>query len=793
MNWNFYLYFGVYLVVLFGVVLWFGKNESDEDFLISGRNRTTWQILLSKFAGTMGVSWFITYMAFAYEFGVAMLAFLPGIVIGYLVFAYWGIPRIYKHSRQGKFYTQGDYIYHRTKSMFAKTATELSAVFVQFGWLVAIIIGGGIVMSTYGFLSFELAVMITTGVVLLYILFAGFRAVIMTDVIQSLIILVLVSILVVVVLRDVSLPEVLSIETASLSPGEVAAFFIFSLLTMFGQADRFQLVYASRNEKTATRGVGLAFLPVFFIAAFLLVAGLFVRSQLPGIDPSTAFPELLTAVLPAALLPFGLILFFAGLMSSADTYTFSIASHVSFVRKTSHPVRTMRIAIVAALVLCAALAILVGDIVDMSILAATLTVAVSLPTIAVIAGVRLASVYLATLIMGLVGFLGGIVVLGIDLKIIGTVLVGGLLGLFGSLLFCSLKKRISSSTHKLAQSKKSMKIQNNIQLKKFNTFGIDVAAKYFAEISSISDFQELAQTGIFKQESKLFLGGGSNVLFTQDFDGLVIKNNLKGIELLQENEQGVVVKVMSGENWHEFVMHAVEQGWGGVENLALIPGSVGATPVQNIGAYGVELKDTLESVEAIDLATGETVEFSAEACKFGYRDSIFKHEAKGKYFITAVIFKLSKEHEIKTEYGAIQKILEENNVSNPSIRDIADAVIEIRSNKLPNPVQIGNAGSFFKNPVVERSVFETLQSKNPDIPFYELDNSRVKIPAAWLIEQCGWKGKRVGNTGSHERQALVLVNYGEATGVEIKQLAEDIQHSVQEKFGIGLEMEVTII
>lgn len=337
-----------------------------------------------------------------------------------------------------------------------------------------------------------------------------------------------------------------------------------------------------------------------------------------------------------------------------------------------------------------------------------------------------------------------------------------------------------------------MEVYHGKSLKELNTFGVSAKAKYFVEVNSVEDFTELTQTSEFQNEEKLILGGGSNILFTKDFDGLIIKNNLLGKSVICETDDTVTVEIASGENWHEAVLWATENGWSGIENLALIPGSVGATPVQNIGAYGVEIKETLQSVQVVDMQTGEPTEFSAEACKFGYRDSIFKNEAKGKYFITGVTLQLQRQHTLRTEYGAISAQLDEMNIENPGVQDVQDAVIAIRQSKLPDPKQIGNAGSFFKNPVVPHDQFQKLQDEYPDMPNYPQDNG-VKIPAGWLIEQCGWKGKRVGNVGVHDKQALVLVNYGSGTGQEIKQLAEAIQFSIHEKFGIALVPEVTMI
>lgn len=329
-------------------------------------------------------------------------------------------------------------------------------------------------------------------------------------------------------------------------------------------------------------------------------------------------------------------------------------------------------------------------------------------------------------------------------------------------------------------------------LKEMNTFGVPVTTSFFVTAKTIDDVREIIQSPLFSLHEHIILGGGSNVLFTKNFEGIVIKNSLLGKEIVSEDEKTVIVKIASGENWHEAVMWATENGWGGIENLALVPGSVGATPVQNIGAYGVEIKETLKSVGVIDLKTGETKELDASECDFDYRDSIFKKSAKGKYFITHVVFVLSKIPLLKVEYGAIGEQMKSMGNETPSLIGVRDAVIAIRQAKLPDPKVIGNAGSFFKNPVVDRDFFENLREIYPDMPNFETDLG-IKIPAGWLIEQCGWKGRRVGNVGVHEKQALVLVNYGGGTGSDVLDLAREVQSTVHEKFGIHLETEVTII
>ncbi len=338
-----------------------------------------------------------------------------------------------------------------------------------------------------------------------------------------------------------------------------------------------------------------------------------------------------------------------------------------------------------------------------------------------------------------------------------------------------------------------MNIVTNQSLKAYNTFGIDVSCSYFAEVFTVDDIKSLLSNPELKDLPKLILGGGSNLLFTQNFDGLVIKNSLHGIEELKQTDQHVWIKAMAGEVWHQLVMYTVERGLGGIENLSLIPGQVGAAPMQNIGAYGVELIQVFEELEALEIATGKLRTFDKAACRFGYRDSVFKQELKGQYIITSVTLKLNRQPEFNTTYGAIQDTLQEMGVSELTVKAVSDAVIAIRQSKLPDPAELGNSGSFFKNPELDPEAFGQLQQAYPTIPNYPLDNGNVKVPAGWLIEQAGWKGKRVGNTGSHAKQALVLVNYGHASGHEVYQLALDIQQSVKEKFGVDIHPEVNII
>lgn len=339
-----------------------------------------------------------------------------------------------------------------------------------------------------------------------------------------------------------------------------------------------------------------------------------------------------------------------------------------------------------------------------------------------------------------------------------------------------------------------MTIKENISLKPYNTFGVDVFARYFVEVHSVEELTETLNLTKAQTLPLLFIGGGSNILFTKDFEGLAIQLNLKGIsvEIIDENQ--VLVTAKAGENWHQFVMFCLEKNYGGLENLSLIPGNVGTSPMQNIGAYGTEIKDIFDSCKVLNLETLEIEIFDLEKCRFGYRDSIFKQEGKGKYVILEVTFKLTREnHKIDVEYGAIKSELENLGISNPTIQDVSKAVINIRQSKLPNPKVTGNAGSFFKNPTISSTQFEALKQKFENISGYP-NGDFVKVPAGWLIEQSGWKGKQIGNVASHKLQALVIINAtGNATGKEIFDFSTMIINSVKEKYGIELEREVNII
>ncbi|WP_034062025.1 UDP-N-acetylmuramate dehydrogenase [Lacinutrix jangbogonensis] len=337
-----------------------------------------------------------------------------------------------------------------------------------------------------------------------------------------------------------------------------------------------------------------------------------------------------------------------------------------------------------------------------------------------------------------------------------------------------------------------MHIQHNISLKKYNTFDLDVNAKHFISVNTLTEL-----TSVLKLEdypNKLMLGGGSNMLLTKNVEALVIHINLKGTSVINEVADHAFIKANAGENWHEFVLWCLDKNFGGLENMSLIPGNVGTSPIQNIGAYGVELKDSFVSCEALNLNTLEIEVFKNEDCNFGYRNSIFKNEAKGKYIITSVDFKLTKKkHQLQTNYGAITSQLEVMQISNPTIKDVSNAIIAIRQSKLPDPKKIGNSGSFFKNPVVPSKVFEALKLSFPEAPSYPVSDNKVKVPAGWLIETAGFKGKTFGNYGVHKKQALVLVNYGGAKGEDILALSKLIQKTIYRIFNIWIEAEVNIL
>ena len=337
-----------------------------------------------------------------------------------------------------------------------------------------------------------------------------------------------------------------------------------------------------------------------------------------------------------------------------------------------------------------------------------------------------------------------------------------------------------------------MEIKENVSLKPYNTFGLNAYAKYFVKVTSLSELKDALSLDAYP--NKFILSGGSNMLLTQDLDCLVIHVAIKGIDIIEHDEDHAIVKAKAGENWHDFVLYCLEHDFGGIENLSLIPGNVGTTPIQNIGAYGVEIKDVLQSCEALNLETLAVEVFQKEDCQFGYRESIFKQEKKNRYVIISATFKLTtRNHKRHTGYGAIIQELENMNVLNPTIQDISNAVISIRKSKLPDPQEIGNSGSFFKNPVISQMQFEKLQKMFPEMPHYAVSSDQVKVPAGWLIEKAGFKGKTFDEYGVHKKQALVLVNYGNAKGSDIFKLAKLIQKTINRIFGIDIETEVNII
>lgn len=337
-----------------------------------------------------------------------------------------------------------------------------------------------------------------------------------------------------------------------------------------------------------------------------------------------------------------------------------------------------------------------------------------------------------------------------------------------------------------------MTIQNNFSLKKYNTFGIEAKAKQFVAVHNTDELKTVLQEHL--SEPKFILGGGSNMLLTQDIQALVIHVALKGKKVIKEDDDFVWVESQAGENWHEFVLWTIDQNFGGLENMSLIPGNVGTTPVQNIGAYGTEIKDTFVSCDAMNIATQQMKTFHKEECGFGYRESIFKHDVKDQFIITSVVFKLTKRnHRINTSYGDITKELATLNITTPTLKDVSNAVIAIRQSKLPDPKELGNSGSFFKNPIISKENYDKAHALHPEMPHYVISETEVKVPAGWLIERAGFKGKRFGDAGIHKNQALVLVNYGNATGQEILNVSKDIQATILKKFGIAIEAEVNVI
>jgi UDP-N-acetylmuramate dehydrogenase len=338
-----------------------------------------------------------------------------------------------------------------------------------------------------------------------------------------------------------------------------------------------------------------------------------------------------------------------------------------------------------------------------------------------------------------------------------------------------------------------MKVVKNISLKNLNTFGVDVKSKYFVEVYSEEELKQALNSKEYFNHKKLILGGGSNILFTKDFDGLVIKNSISGIKLLNLDNNRVIVEAGAGVIWDELVKYCTDKNIGGIENLSYIPGTVGAAPIQNIGAYGQELEETFYELNGIYIDSCKTKKFNKSECSFSYRNSIFKNELKNKFIITSVRLKLNKNHNVNLSYNPVKEEVEKRNIKHPTIKNIRDIVIDIRKSKLPDPVEIGNAGSFFKNPVITKEKFKALKKEYPDCKHFFVDDDNVKIPAAWLIEKCGWKGKRIGNAGTHKVQPLVIVNYGNASGKEIYEISTIIKNDVKTTFDITLKNEVNIL
>lgn len=343
------------------------------------------------------------------------------------------------------------------------------------------------------------------------------------------------------------------------------------------------------------------------------------------------------------------------------------------------------------------------------------------------------------------------------------------------------------------KSRDVMEIKSDYSVKSLNTFGIEARVKKYADAGSLEDLRALLESDEFRSMPRLILGGGSNILFTKDFEGFAVRMLLKGIEILGKDDSCVYVKVQAGENWDDFVTFTLDNNFGGIENLSLIPGTAGASPIQNIGAYGVEIKDVLHEVEGINLATGNIELYDNQSCRFGYRNSIFKQELKNKFIITSVTYRLSLDPKINISYEALKQELLGLTEGEITIRDVSEAVKKVRRSKLPDPKELGNAGSFFKNPEVEKEKFLELKEKYQDLTGFETPSGKVKIPAGWLIQKSGWRGKRLGQAGSYDKQALILVNYGGATGKEVVELSRAIQSSVEHEFGVGLETEVNII
>ncbi len=438
---NFYIFLGIYLAVLFAISFYISRKESKEDYLISGRDRKTWTILLSKFANSVGVNWFVVYTAYAYEFGIGIYGVLLGFIVGYLLFAFWAAPKIYKHSKKHHFYTQGDYVYKQTRSKFAKYLTNYTSVLVQFSWLLIGIVGGSKIISSVGLVSYEAALIITIGIILFYVVMAGYKAVLVTDVFQSIIIVLLLAFLGWVIIGDVSVSEILSAKGNSLDMTTAFGMFLYGLLSVFALADRYQLSYAANDEKSLKRGMALSIIPIIVVASFLLLIGLFMYIQNPNLDPALAFIEAIKTRLPSSLIPIGLVLFFAGLMSNSDTSIFAISSHIVFSKKQSKPVRSVRFVTVVALIGIGLISYFFRDIVDITVFAAVATVVLSVPMIYLLVNGESANRFIGSIMGGVLGLILGVMVLGLVPTLIVVVVIGGMLGVFvGGFIYKDFKK-----------------------------------------------------------------------------------------------------------------------------------------------------------------------------------------------------------------------------------------------------------------------------------------------------------------------------------------------------------------
>ena len=427
---NLYLYLGLYFLTLIGIGFYISKKETPEDFLIGGRNRKGWQILLSKFAGAIGAGWFVTYTAYAYEFGFGVFMAILGFMFGYFLFAYWAVPIIYKHSKEKKFYTQGDFVFSKTNNTFSKLLTNLVASSIQFGWLLIGVIGGSKIISHFGFLSYELAIFLTVGIVLIYILLAGFKAVIITDVFQSVIILLLLVFLSFNIIGETNITNILSTQTGNIDIGTAIGFLLYGILSVFALSDRYQLCYSAKNEKNLKRGIGFAIIPIILVASFLLIIGIYMYIQNPNLDSGLVFLEALKNYLPVSLLPIAIVMFFAGLMSSVDTAIFSITSHYVFSKKEKRqPIKNIRIFTIILLIITSIFAYYYRNIVGITIIAAALTVSLSVPMIYILLGNINKNRFIGSVFGSITGLVLGIVILGVKPTIILLVIIGGCLGL----------------------------------------------------------------------------------------------------------------------------------------------------------------------------------------------------------------------------------------------------------------------------------------------------------------------------------------------------------------------------